>query len=256
MILLFLSIGLFTSFIQTYTFSYTINMLINIHQAAIYTKKELKEQKVAWDYLQSVLTEQEVLKFADLYRTQPPTPVIVKPTKAYKFPLQLISQRLNIGDWNADGKQEWVQTCLPTSVTMAIKAYTGSAITVKEVDQIMRVRYGNRYSHDNAVKALRQFEIQSVFSTSTNIDIIKKHLQNGNLVIWSNLITHSGHIVLLAGYENGKFLVYDPYGEPSIGASGKPFYTDSRKPYLLSEAAFKRFTANTALNHWAHLLSS
>jgi hypothetical protein len=232
--------------------------LINLYQAAIYTKKDLPHQQKAWDYLTANLTEEQMLKFADLYRTAPEAPKVQpapqkQPSKAHKYPLQLLSQRDNRG--SGFDSNDWAQTCLPTSVTMVIRAYTGKLVSVKEIDYALRVRYGNRYSHDNAVRVMNDYGLKSRFSTSTHISKVKAHLASGNLVVLSWLVTHSGHISVIADYKDGKFLIYDPYGEPSIGATGKAAYRDVRKPYWVSEKAVCRLSANTQTLWWAHLVS-
>jgi hypothetical protein len=232
--------------------------LINLYQAAIYTKKDLPHQQKAWDYLTANLTEEQMLKFADLYRTAPEAPKVQpatqkQPSKAHKYPLQLLSQRDNRG--SGFDSNDWAQTCLPTSVTMVIRAYTGKLVSVKEIDYALRVRYGNRYSHDNAVRVMSDYGLRSKFSTSTPIDKVKAHLASGNLVVLSWLVTHSGHISVIADYKDGKFLIYDPYGEPFINPNGSMTYKDIRKPYWISETAVRRLSANTQALWWAHLVS-
>lgn len=239
--------------------------LINLYQAAVYTKKGLHHQQKAWDYLTESLSEQQMLTFADLFRTSPNLPVVESPTSnphivtvptvstTYKDSLKLLSQRDNRG--GSFDSNDWVQTCIPTSMAMIINAYNNTNVQPSEIDQSLIKKYGSRYSHDNAVKVFRDYGLKSVFSTTTLLSSVKDHLATGNLAMMSWLITNSGHIVVLADYKNGKFLVYDPYGEPNITPNNKPVYVDKRNPYWVSEAAVKRYSANTPDKIWCHKIT-
>lgn len=218
--------------------------------------KELAHQKTAWEYLDSNCPESVKQEFIKLYRSAPtPSPKKEAP-KLVRF-MRLLSQRDNKGDFNKDGRADWFQTCNVTSCAMVIEYLTGKKVDPQDLNREMTRRGLSIYSHANLVKILSESGVKSIFSTSTPLESIKRHLNQNNPVIWSNKLTHGGHLVVLAQYSSEKnaFLVFDPYGEPFPTTNGKWVYKDIRKPYWLSIASFKRATANTANLHWAHLCS-
>lgn len=228
---------------------------INLQDAAKFYK-ELEHQKKAFDYLASLLTPAELTKFAELYRTPIPDKVSLP-----KDRLKLLSQWDNLGDLNKDGRADSIQTCGVTSVAMAINAYNNLNIHPQVLDKLIVNKAGSRYSWANLVWCLNQYKLDSKFSTSTTLANIVNHLKSGNLVLWSNKLTHSGHIVLLADYNSAKsvFKVYDPFGEPMVTTSGVRYDTSSKNgaTYWLSLASFKRFSMNgsTSSGHWAALIT-
>jgi predicted chitinase len=173
--------------------------------------------------------------------------------------IKLLSQRDNHGDLNNDGRDDSVQTCNVHAVTMAVNALKKDTnYTVKELDAKVVKMPGSRYSHANLVTLMRGYNVTSEFSTSTPESKLLAHLETGNPAIWCNLLTHSGHIVVIAGYNKTtkKYLVYDSWGEPT-NYKGKWIYQDIRKPYWLSQSAFRDSGMNgtNAVSHWLHLVS-
>ena len=172
--------------------------------------------------------------------------------------VKLVSQRDNRADRDKDGKDDSFQTCNVHAVKMGIHALTGKDVSIADLDGAVIKMRDSRYSHANLVTLMAKYGVKSVFSTTTTIETIQKHFDKGLPIIWSNKLTHGGHIVFVAGYEPGKgYLVYDPYGEP-FGKPGAWTYKDVRKPYYLSDASFKASGMNgvRAKNHWVHLLST
>ena len=231
-------------------------------RAAKYTKGDLKHQNDAWQWLQSQIDVELIEQFIGMYRekkneTVPPEEL----NNTVMLHLRYLSQRDNKGDVNKDGKPDWYQTCNVTSCAMIINYLTGDNITATELDKAVYSRHGSRYNHANLVKLMRDYGVKSKFSTTTSIDSIVKHLQSGQPVIWSNKLTHGGHIVALGGVDidRQRFYVYDPYGEPFPANSSytKWSYKDVRKPYWLSFKSFNTVSMNGRGNksHWAHLCS-
>ena len=172
--------------------------------------------------------------------------------------VKLVNQRDNHADRDRDGKDDSFQTCNVHAVKMAIFALTGKDVSIAELDSAVIKMRDSRYSHANLVTLMAKYGVKSVFSTSTTIETIQKHFDKGLPIISSGKLTRGGHIVFVAGYEQGKgYLVYDPYGEP-FGKPGAWKYKDVRKPYYLSDASFKNSGMNGigASGHWVHLLSA
>lgn len=225
----------------------------NLLRAAIYTQTGLKHQEDAWDYLESLLTPQEVNRFFELFRNNKTSTKI-----QVKNNIKLLSQRDIKGDNDGDGRSDAYQTCLITSATMAINAYQGNNYKPEILDRELRTSFGSRYSHDNIVRLLARYKIKSIFSTATTYEALKAHLKKGELTLVSSRITHLGHIFLVADYDETKkaFLIADPYGQPFKSGS-RWVYKDIREFYWLSEASLRSVSMNGAgaSGCWAHLLS-
>lgn len=227
----------------------------NLLRAAVYTQAGLKHQEDAWDYLESLITPAEREEFFKRFRqSSAQTNVVVSVQNKVK----LLSQRDIKGDNDGDKKPDAWQTCLITSATMAINAYSGSNHKPEVLDRELRTSFGSRYSHDNVVRLLARYKVKSVFSTGTTYDALKSHLKKGELTLLSTRITHLGHIFLVADYDETKkaYLVFDPYGEPFKSGS-RWIYKDIRSPYWLSETSLRSVSMNgaNASGCWAHLLS-
>jgi hypothetical protein len=68
-------------------------------------------------------------------------------------------------------------------------------------------------SPESLVKIVREYGKFSRFSQHATIEQCEDHLDGGFPVCLHGYFTPSGHIVVLTGYEDGDFLVHDPYGE-------------------------------------------
>jgi hypothetical protein len=225
-------------------------MTIKLTEAALHFKM-LPHQIKAFQDLQDSLSPMQLEIFASAYRSSQPA------SRQPVDKLKLLSQRNYRGDLNKDGRDDSFQTCNVHALAMCLNAILNRNIAVAALDAQAIKMPGSRYSHDNLVKISASYNVKSVFNTATPTAKIIEHLDKGLPVIWSNKLTHSGHIVVLAKYnkETKAFFVYDSYGEPMIG--NKVVYRDIRKPYWLSLSSFNRFGMNGANSsgHWAHLLS-
>jgi hypothetical protein len=227
-------------------------MTISLFNAAIYTETDLDHQKKAWEFLQANTSAHVIEEFQTRYRLTPKSNEVKEKTK--RKPVVLISQRDNKGDKNKDGRPDWYQTCNVTACAMVINSYQGVAVTADQLDTLCLTKFGSRYDHSNLVKIFKHYGLKSVFSTAVKTETIKAHLKGGDLVVWSNKLTHSGHIVVVESYNDfqDSFKIYDPYGE--WFESG---YQDFREPYDLSVRTFNQKSMNgiNSSGHWAHLIS-
>lgn len=226
--------------------------------------KGLPGQVAAANYLQSILSDHQLEYFAGLYRKNP-TPVKpwIKSDGVLLPNFPYLSQRDNPGNYDGDGTADKWQTCNVTSCAMVIQYLTGKRVSPTELDKQVRSKYGSRYVHSNLVKLMRDYGVRSEFDVSTTHAEIRECLKAGNPVIWSNKLTHGGHIAVIIGYseDNNYYVIADPYGEPfpANTARTKWNYRDIRKPYKLSYRSFDIVNANGfnyyKKEHWCHLCS-
>ena len=146
---------------------------------------------------------------------------------------------------------------------MVIRYLTDHRVSPTALDKVVRQKFGSRYVHSNLVKLMRLYGVKSDFDVSTTHEEIKANLRAGNPCIWSNKLTHGGHIAVIIGYDddNQYYVIADPYGEPSPRNRARTSwgYVDSRKPYKLSYKSFDTVNANGygyyKREHWVHLCS-
>lgn len=215
-------------------------------RAAINTKPALKHQQDAWNWLEDQFPDTVLEQFMVKFRSQPS---VVSKFRDVKW----LSQRANKGDWNGDGKSDHYQTCQVTSVAMVLNSF-GILCTPKQVDTAVRSR-GDRYTHSVLSSYMKSRGVKTSFDTGYTIAEIKNCLGKGGLAIWSNRLTHSGHVVVIQSFSERGFRIYDPWGEPMIDGRGVS-YIDKEGIYNLSYESFDRFSSNGLDNdrHWAHLV--
>lgn len=226
-------------------------------KAASFTKGDLEHQNQAFNFVQSKLSQEEMQQFMTMFRNNPNNITY----KHFLKDFPIISQRDFEGDGDRDGVLDKWQTCNIHCCHMVIKYLTGKTVSPKQLDYDVRSKFGSRYVHSNLVRLLAMYGVRSTFDVSTTHAEMKAHLKNGNPIIWSNLLTHSGHLVCITGFDddNNFYQIHDPYGEPSPRnpERTKWQYQDVRKPYNLSYSSFDTVNANGynyyKKEHWAHL---
>ena len=229
-----------------------MNTPISLVNAFKYYQGET-HQNEAVEYLDRQIDPLIKSKFARIYRGET--------NKHFLKNFPYISQRDAVGDWNRDGTLDKYQTCNVTASGMVIEYLTGKKVTPKRLDYEVRTQFGSRYVHSNLVKLLGLYGVHSDFDVSTTHDEIKANLKAGNPVIWSNRLTHGGHIAVITGYDDDNFCyqIHDPYGEPFPVNKERTLwqYKDIRQPYLLSYKSFNTVNANGTgyykKEHWCHL---
>jgi len=230
------------------------NQIKLVNMARYY--EDLPGQNEALNFIESRLSEGTLTKAAELYRDNPLdakfTQINATPNRNSRvvlpnFPLYI--QHDNKGDHDRDGRPDAWQTC---------------NVTPTALDRECRSKIGSRYNHGNLVKLMARHGVTSRFSVSTPNDSIKACLRAGQPVIWSNKLTHGGHIVVVIGYDDTqkKYLIADPWGEPSPTNSSRTRWSynkAARKPYWLNYSSFDTVNANGynyhKKEHWCHLTS-
>jgi len=108
-------------------------------------------------------------------------------------------------------------SCLATSTAMCAK-FLG--VKAKPHERLADEFYlelvnkiGDRFAHDNIVKLLAIYGVSDVFKIDATWQEVKEHLIDGLPIIYSGHLTHSGHCIVIKGFEGDKYRVNDPYGE-------------------------------------------
>ena len=122
------------------------------------------------------------------------------------------------------------QTCNMTSAAMVVGYYYPDKLKGKrQLEDVLTEKLtqakgpSSIYYHANIVAILKEYGVNSTFSTETSFAAIKAHLATGNPVIYSGRFTSSGHIIVLVGFDDKGFIVNDPWGEWfSTGYQKKP----------------------------------
>lgn len=166
------------------------------------------------------------------------------------LPVPYLSQR--------DNRIRPSQTCNMTSAAMVIGFYyperlKGAKQLEDELTQKAVSKWGNDsiYYHARIVDILKEYGVESKFSTTTSWADIKAYLDGGNPVIYSGKFTKSGHIIVLRGYDETGFFVNDPWGE--WFASG--YQNKSGENLHYSFAMMERLSYGGSQGGWAHLCS-
>lgn len=112
-------------------------------------------------------------------------------------------------------------TCAPTSLAMALAAFglKGDGSGQLE-DQVSRYADNNGidYQSVDGLRALCDIFGKPVgVSDRPLVDAclrdIRSAIDAGQLCVLHTYSTHSGHVLVVSGYESGRFLVQDPWGE-------------------------------------------
>ena len=109
-------------------------------------------------------------------------------------------------------------SCNVTSVAMCL-AYYGIRPKYKSQqleDELFRMceqKGWDRHVHVHLKKIFEAYGINDTFKVDATWDEVRTHLANKNPVIYSGTLTHSGHIIVLRGYDQKGFWVNDPWGE-------------------------------------------
>ncbi|MGQ4649937.1 C39 family peptidase [Lyngbya aestuarii] len=162
------------------------------------------------------------------------------------LPISYFSQR--------DNRFQPQKTCNVTSVAMCLYYYgirpqNRDEQLEDELFQLCQQHGWNKYAHNHLAKVFQVYGIQDRFKIDATWQEVKAHLANKNPVIYSGKLTHSGHIIVLRGYDDTGFWVNDPWGEyfPSGYQSNK-----SGENLHYSYDLLKRVSMAGQDKTWAH----
>ena len=159
--------------------------------------------------------------------------------------------------YQGDNKYEPWKTCNVTSVAMVLRYYKIPQRTKQkqfedELNRHLIARGLSRYWHSNLVSLMKDYGVESRFSTTTPWETVKRHLANGKPVIVAGNYTHKGHIIVLRGYDRSGFLANDPAGRwlgirgrYRYGSYGENVHYPYQNMYNVSNGGSKET--------WAHL---
>jgi len=146
------------------------------------------------------------------------------------------------------------KTCNVTSVAMCLYYYgirpkNRDEQLEDELFQLCQQQGWNKYVHNHLAKVFQAYGINDRFKIDATWEEVKAHLANKNPVIYSGMLTRSGHIIVLRGYDDTGFWVNDPWGEYfSSGYQANKSGENLRYSYNLLKRASMAGQEKT----WAH----
>ena len=220
------------------------NPVISVTNAARHFA-ELQHQIDAFEYLQSVLTKEELSEFAKRFRAS---------DDKIQFPLNVpyFYQR--------DSKTgHGERSCQASALAMVIK-YLDPGMIKDDDDYLNLVfRYGDTVSQNAHGKALDHLGLKYKFSTTGTekdlTDILDQGypvpigiLHKGNI----NNPSGGGHYITLTGYDDKCFYVHDPFGELDLvnGTYPKSGPVDGKAQKYTRKNLMKRWLIQSNSDGW------
>lgn len=163
-----------------------------------------------------------------------------------RLPIPYFSQRDNA--YRPSG------TCNVTSVAMCLYYYgvrpkRQSHQLEDELFEEVTKRGWSRHSHDHLRQLFNAYGMKGNFKMAAPWEEVKRHLANGDPVIYSGKFTKFGHIIVLRGYDEKGWWVNDPWGE--YFASG--YRNKSGENLHYSYDLLRRLSYGGRDATWAHL---
>ena len=160
-----------------------------------------------------------------------------------------------------DNKFQPHSSCLATSVAMVCAFFgekpSNANIQIEdEFYQWLQKKGMNRFVHDNMTTIFNVCGYHNTFKVDATADEIKAHLRKGFPVIYSGTLTHSGHIIVIRGFNESKqcWYVNDPYGE-WFSSGYRTDLTGENLEYSYGLLSRKSMTGNPS-KYWAHFPST
>lgn len=217
--------------------------------------KGLHHQDRAWEYLESLLTPDQIEQALNLFTPSKTPKKIYKLGDRLPDTINLVvpyySQR--------DNQRDPEKTCNVTCVAMClsffgVKAKQTACQLEDELDQWLAANNLDRYWHQHLAKLFRAYGVSDRFTTSASWQEIKVHLANGNPAIVSARFTRAGHLVVIRGYSERERCWYanDPWGRYQRGSGYESVSGENLVyPYQLLES----ISYGGAHHTWAHFPS-
>ena len=186
---------------------------ISLIDAATYYKG-LDHQIEAFDYLESLLSDEELEEFARLYRSSSSSERILKVRAQFQL----------------DNGPEGYRQCFTSSCAMLLDYLQPGLLSDEngDLDYLVAVeRYGDTTDAAAQVQALRSFGIDCDFITTGSFEVIEQQIAKGFPVPVGWL--HKGHVSapsggghwsVIVGIEGENLVVCDPFGEAALVAGG------------------------------------
>ena len=188
---------------------------IDLARAAEYFKG-YEHQIEAWDYLEDLLTQEELEKFASMYRQDVENEQTVLDVRYY---YQLDSET-----------PQGFRMCFSSTNGMLVEyERPGTLSGVNGDDQYLeRVeQYGDTTDASAQVQALRSFGVDCEFATDGTWEIVEDQIAKGHPVPVGWLHkggvdspSGGGHWSLIVGLDGDSLVVHDPFGEAALVDGG------------------------------------
>jgi uncharacterized protein YvpB len=190
-------------------------------------------------------TKPEIIRAAESSVIEKFKPGDILPNEV-RLPVPYFSQRDNF--YRPTG------TCNVTSVAMCLYYYgvrpkRQSQQLEDELFEEVTKRGWSRHSHDHLRQLFNAYGMKGNFKMNATWEEVKRHMANGDPVIYSGKFTKFGHIIVLRGYNDRGCWVNDPWGE--YFASG--YQNKSGENLHYSWDLLRRLSYSGRDATWAHL---
>ncbi|MGB8699743.1 MAG: C39 family peptidase [Thermosynechococcaceae cyanobacterium] len=185
---------------------------------------------------------------------QKPTLSSVTPANTIKLNVPYKSQRDNVN--NPDG------SCNVTSIAMCLEflGISRKCSGGQFEDELYQYALDHNLSRNSPydlAKIVQDYGAKDAFDSCATIEEVKKWLASGNPAVTHGYFTSSGHIIVLAGYDESGFLAEDPYGEwcPNGYDRNVPGSYDTKGKDLHYSYQLIQRTCCTDNEFWVHFIS-
>ena len=215
----------------------------------------LPHQIKAWENLQSTLTAEQLLTFAQEFRSSSASePVSSKPAaeKQTSLAVPYFYQR--------DSKTgHGERSCQSSALAMVIKYLNPKLITDDDDYLRLVLRYGDTVSQLAHQKALDHLGLKHKFSSNGSENDLIRTLDLGCPVPVGILHkgqiknpTGGGHWITLIGYDSKYFVVHDPFGKLDMANGGYPLAgpTDGKQQKYDRKDLMKRWLISGKSDGW------
>lgn len=187
----------------------------------------LSHQLAAWNWLESVLTPEQLAEFAEVYRADPaPKTPLVQQLAGLPNPLRVsyFSQR----DSAVAGQA--MRMCFSSSCAMLVAFLKPGALSGPNGDDqyLRRVNeFGDSTDAAAQLKALRTYGINASFRQNGDWALLERQIDSG-IPVPIGVLHHGpiaapsggGHWLVAIGYTPTHILVNDPFGEMDLVKGG------------------------------------
>lgn len=139
------------------------------------------------------------------------------------------------------------ETCLPTSLCMAMHFLGRTDLTTQTIHELHKTCHYDRYNLPKLVQQFGLHAFPSWLEHAWTRETVEAELRAGRPVILGLDCSRPGHFVLAVGYtDDGKVIIHDPYWKEPGWPFGGPFVTTDWPPLMWRNGVLLRTEAFTS----------